>query len=145
MAHALASLETIFSFVLAGVDQAYYFTDPTFGGATTNPTYKTFEFLKTHLGSVLLKSYPTDSTTFKYHDYRGYVAQDNDGTITLWGLSWGDITTTVNVQVDNLSPLYTYTLTGCHKLIAPSLLHGALGDENAPPLSQELQITFTPD
>lgn len=145
MAHALASMETIFAFAHAGVDQAYYFPA---NGNTTSPTYQTLGFLKDHLGNQLDQIYPTDDPTILASStYRGYVTHrtgTGEGEIILWGLNWGSSSTTINFQVGNLSPLYTYNLLGYSKLQASTLLHGAVNDPCAPSLAQPLAITFTP-
>jgi hypothetical protein len=152
MAHALASLETIFAFVRGGVDQAHYFTNPVLGN-DTNPTYQTFAFLEQgNLGDILLQWYPSTDQLLDNTNHRGYVTQEFAGTIRLWGVNWGSAAVNIPFQTDNLSPFYTYTLTGCYELAAPaSLLQGVINDPdnptndpNAPALSQSLQITFLP-
>jgi hypothetical protein len=131
------------------VTQAYYYTYPGYG-ETNNPTYKTFQFLKDHLGTQMVKIYPVeDPNTLKYYNYRGYVTTypgrgTARGDIILWGLNWGDTDININFQVNNLSNLFTYTLSTKYRLAAPSLLHGDVGSLNetcAPLPTQELPIT----
>ena len=148
MAQALAVMETIFSFSRIGVSQAHYYTLPTGPNTTdtTHPTYKTFQFLKDHLGNTLLQSYDNGSPATTYN--RGYVIQDNSsGTVSLWGLNWGDSSATIDFSL-TVSGLYNYSMTGCYDLTAPSLLHGkvngGLTNDFAPPLTQTLPINYTP-
>lgn len=127
MAHALAVMDTIFSFAHAGVDQANYYTYAP-AGDNTNPTYQTFEYLKNNLGDELLKVYPEGSNEFDSTDYRGYVTEkDSTGEIILWGLNWGDGPQTISYTVDNLDN-FTYTLSTGDMLKASTLLEGSMDE-----------------
>jgi hypothetical protein len=61
MAQALGVMETVFSYARLGVRQAYFYTLPGLDATTSHPTYKTFAFLKEHLGDRLLKVYDNNN------------------------------------------------------------------------------------
>jgi hypothetical protein len=150
MAQALGVMETVFSFARIGVSQAHFYTLPTAnesGAHITNPAYKTMDFMQDQLfdnasNSYLLASYDNDSPATT--NYRGYAAQNSSsGRVSLWGLNWGTASTTIDFSLD-LSNLYSYTMTECYQLSAPSILAGSINDPMAPPLTEELQIVQTP-
>ena len=151
MAQTLAVMETIFSFARVGVSQAHYYTLPVSNDSPahiTNPTYKTFAFLKSHLfdpksDSHLLAAYDNNTSPGTY--YRGYAVQHGaSGLVSLWGLNWDSNPRTVNFSLE-MNSMFRYSMFECSRLSAPSLLVGSLGDEGALPLADELHIVQTPE
>ncbi len=145
MAQSLGVVETIFSFARLGLTQAHFHTNPAFGSALENPTYQTFVYLRESLGDRLLASY--DGGDPAGTQMRAYVTHQSDperpdfAAIRLWGLNWGDSEQRIQFQVAGLDQ--AYTIDRVCTMAAPSLLHGASGEEDSPadqPMDEPLSI-----
>ncbi|HZZ44752.1 MAG TPA: PEP-CTERM sorting domain-containing protein [Tepidisphaeraceae bacterium] len=87
MAHALGSVETVFSFARLGLSAANYWLWPSdqFDG-TQFPVYKAYLGLRDHMGDTLLNVYSQDNT-------RLYTTRDSKtGEIAIWGLNFSNDT-----------------------------------------------------
>ena len=85
MAHALGTVEEVFSFARLGVNAANYWLWP--GDPydwTKQPVYKAYEGLRDHLGDTLLSVYSDNNT-------RLYTTRDKvSGEIDVWGLNFSN-------------------------------------------------------
>lgn len=87
MAHALGSVETVFSFARLGLSAAHYWLWPSdqFDG-TQFPVYKAYQGLQAHMGDTLLNSFSQGNT-------RLYTTRDSkSGEIAVWGLNFSNDT-----------------------------------------------------
>ncbi len=85
MAHALGTVEEVFSFARLGVSAANYWLWPgdPFDG-TKQPVYKAYEGLRDHMGDTLLSVYSNNNT-------RLYTTRDStNGEIDVWGLNFSN-------------------------------------------------------
>lgn len=100
MAHALGSVETVFSFARLGVHASHYWIWPAhrFDG-TEYPVFKAYEGLRDHMGDTLLNVYENNNT-------RVYTTRDHEtGEMAVWGLNFSDTTdAVVNLSMGNLGP-----------------------------------------
>jgi hypothetical protein len=106
MAHALGTIETVFTHARLGLVAAMYWIWPThrFYG-TEYPVFKAYQKLRDHLGDTLLSVYA-------YGDTRLYTTRDSKtGQLVVWGLNFADQTPAmVELQFRNLPRVQQATL-----------------------------------
>lgn len=85
MAHALGSVETVFSFARLGLSAANYWLWPSNPDDNTRyPVYKAYAGLRDHMGDTLLNVYSTGNT-------RVYTTRSsNSGQVDVWGLNFSN-------------------------------------------------------
>jgi hypothetical protein len=105
-AHALGTVETIFTHARLGLVASMYWIWPThrFYG-TEYPVFKAYQKLRDHMGDTLLSVYA-------YGDTRLYTTRDSKtGELAVWGLNFADQTpATVQLQFRNLPTVQRATL-----------------------------------
>jgi hypothetical protein len=99
MAHALGSVETVFSFARLGLKAAHYWIWPAhrFDG-TEYPVYKAFEKLRDDMGDTIVSTYTATDT-------RVYTTRDSKtGQLAVWGLNFNnDSDSTLNLSLQGLA------------------------------------------
>lgn len=106
MAHALGTVETVFSHARLGLIASHYWIWPTHRwDGTPYPIFKAYEKLRDHMGDTLLSVYA-------FRDIRVYTTRDSQtGEICVWALNFsGSENTTVHLQLDNLPKTQRATL-----------------------------------
>lgn len=106
MAHALGTVETIFSHARLGLVASHYWIWPTHRwDGTEYPVFKAYQKLRDHLGDTLLSVYA-------FRDVRVYVTRDSrTGEIAVWGLNFSEQdSTTVQLNLADLPPAQRATL-----------------------------------
>lgn len=85
MAHALGSVETVFSFARLGLSAAHYWVFPAHQDQGTRyPVYKAYEGLRDHMGDTIL-GVAEDGAT------RVYTTRDSGtGRVAIWGLNFSN-------------------------------------------------------
>jgi hypothetical protein len=105
-AHALGTVETVFTHARLGLVASMYWIWPThrfFG--TEYPVFKAYQKLRDHLGDTLLSAYA-------YGDTRLYTTRDSKtGELAVWALNFADQTpATIQLQFGNLPKVQQATL-----------------------------------
>jgi len=106
MAHALGTLETIFSHARLGLAASHYWIWPTHRwDGTEYPVFKTYEKLRDHLGDTLV-------ATYVFRDLRLYTTRDSrNGKIAVWAMNFsGTQNSTVELQLSNMPGMHRATL-----------------------------------
>lgn len=87
MAHAIGSVETVFSFARLGLSAAHYWIFPAHqDDGTRYPVYKAYEGLRDHMGDTLLG-------VDDLGDGRLYTTRDSaTGEVAIWGLNFSNVT-----------------------------------------------------
>lgn len=85
MAHALGSVETVFSFARLGLSAANYWLWPSNpDDGTQYPVYKAYQGLRDHMGDTLLNVYSSGNT-------RVYTTRNSaSGEVDVWGLNFSN-------------------------------------------------------
>lgn len=98
MAHALGTVETVFSHARLGLTASLYWVWPSHRwDGTEYPSYKAYEALRDHMGDTLLSAYA-------FQNIRVYTTRDSQtGELAVWALNFSNSdTTTVALDLDNL-------------------------------------------
>ncbi|MFN7138557.1 MAG: hypothetical protein ACK4UN_04410, partial [Limisphaerales bacterium] len=98
MAHALGTVETVFSHARLGLSASHYWIWPTHRwDGTEYPVFKAYEKLRDHMGDTLLSSYA-------FRNIRVYTTRDSrTGELAIWALNFSnDEQTTLNLNLANL-------------------------------------------
>jgi hypothetical protein len=106
MAHALGTVETVFSHARLGLVASHYWIWPTHRwDGTAYPIFKAYEKLRDHMGDTLLSIYA-------FRDIRVYTTRDSEtGEVCVWALNFsGSENTTVHLQLENLPKIQRATL-----------------------------------
>ncbi|HVV01133.1 MAG TPA: hypothetical protein VHH88_07195, partial [Verrucomicrobiae bacterium] len=106
MAHALGTVETVFTHARLGLVASQYWIWPThhyYG--TEYPVFKAYQGLRDHMGDTLLAVYA-------YADTRAYVTRDSrTGELAVWALNFNNETNaSVQLQLHNLPRIQKTTL-----------------------------------
>ena len=98
MAHALGTVEEVFSFARLGISDAHYWLWP--GDPydwTEQPVYKAYEGLRDHMGDTLLMYFDRQSPPL-------HNARTNTGQIAVWGLNFSNsIDASLQLSLANLA------------------------------------------
>lgn len=106
MAHALGTVETVFSHARLGLIASMYWIWPTHRwDGTPYPVFKAYEKLRDHMGDTLLSVYA-------FHDIRLYTTRDSEsGEVSVWALNFSnDQNATIHLQLENLPIIQRATL-----------------------------------
>lgn len=98
MAHALGTVETVFSHARLGLTASLYWVWPSHRwDGTEYPSYKAYEALRDHMGDTLLSVYA-------FQNIRVYTTRDSEtGELAVWLLNFSNTdTTTVRLDLNNL-------------------------------------------
>ena len=106
MAHALGTVETVFTHARLGLVASQYWVWPThryYG--TEYPVFQAYQGMRDHMGDTLLSVYA-------YRDTRVYVTRDSrSGELAVWALNFNNQTNaTVQLQFQNLPKIQQATL-----------------------------------
>lgn len=102
MAHALGSVETIFSFARLGLTAAHYWIWPSHAGSGTRyPSYKAFEKLQDSMGDTLLATYAQQNSL------RVYVTRDSaTSRVAVWALNFSNkVPQSITLGLKGLGPV----------------------------------------
>ncbi len=106
MAHALGTVETVFSHARLGLVASHYWIWPTHRwDGTQYPVFKAYEKLRDHLGDTLVSYYA-------FQDIRVYTTRDSrTGELAVWALNFSNSTnSSVSLQLNNLPKIERATL-----------------------------------
>lgn len=122
MAHALGTVEEVFSFARLGVSDAHYWLWPADGyDWTEQPVYKAYEGLRDHLGDTLVATHAAGNQ-------RLYTTRNSaTGEIALWGLNFANAAdASLNLSIANLPATgYTASLKVLKAKSGPTTLFSA--------------------
>lgn len=99
MAHALGSIETVFSLARLGVRAGHYWVFPAHRqDGTEYPVFRAYEGLQDHMGDTMLATYTAGLA-------RVYTTRDSaTGEIAIWGLNFdNDDDAVINLALNNLT------------------------------------------
>lgn len=121
MAHALGTVETVFTHARLGLVASHYWIWPAhrlYG--TEYPVFKAYQKLRDHMGDTLLSVYA-------YGDTRAYVTRDSrTGELVVWALNFSNqAAATVQLQFQNLPKLQQTTLLRLQDLSGTTTLFSA--------------------
>lgn len=121
MAHALGTVETVFTHARLGLVASQYWVWPThryYG--TEYPVFQAYQGMRDHLGDTLLSVYA-------YADTRVYVTRDSrTGELAVWALNFNNETNaTVQLQFQNLPKVHQETLLRLQDLSGTTTLFSA--------------------
>jgi hypothetical protein len=106
MAHALGTVETVFSHARLGLTASHYWIWPTHRwDGTEYPVFKAYEKLRDHMGDTLV-------SINEYGDYRLYTTRDSrTGQLAVWMLNFSnDHDGAVEIKLENLPKVKRATL-----------------------------------
>lgn len=121
MAHALGTVETVFSHARLGLLASHYWIWPTHRwDGTEYPVFKAYEKLRDHMGDTLVASHA-------FRDIRLYAARDSrTGKLAVWALNFSNAQeTTVELNFDNLPRVERATLLRLADKSGTTTLHSA--------------------
>jgi alpha-L-arabinofuranosidase len=132
MAHAIGSVETIFSFARLGLSAAHYWIFPANQqDGTRYPVYKAYEGLRDHMGDALL-------SVDDLGDGKLYTTRDSaTGEIAIWGLNFtNDQDLSAAIDLSGLAGYHAklmtlQSLTGPTTLFSANLAWGMPGGPTA--------------
>jgi hypothetical protein len=121
IAHALGTVETVFTHARLGLVASQYWIWPThryYG--TEYPVFKAYQGLRDHMGDTLLSVYD-------YGDMRVYVTRDSQtGEVAVWALNFNNqAAATVQLQFQNLPKVQQATLRRLQDLSGTTTLFSA--------------------
>lgn len=121
IAHALGTVETVFTHARLGLVASQYWIWPThryYG--TEYPVFKAYQGMRDHMGDTLLSVYA-------YGDTRVYVTRDSEtGEVVIWALNFNNQTNaTVQLQLQNLPKVQSTTLLRLQDLSGTTTLFSA--------------------
>jgi hypothetical protein len=107
MAHAIGSVETVFSFARLGLSAAHYWVFPANqDDGTQYPSFKAFEGLRDHMGDTIL-------SVDDLGDGKLYTTRDSEtGEVAIWGLNFtNDKTLSALIDLSSLSGYHAKLMT----------------------------------
>ena len=106
IAHALGTVETVFTHARLGLIASHYWIWPTHRwDGTPYPSFKAYEKLRDHMGDTIVSVYA-------FKDIRVYTTRDSKtGELAVWALNFSnDQNTTINLKLQNLTNIERATL-----------------------------------
>ncbi len=121
MAHALGTVETVFTHARLGLVSSLYWVWPAHRyDGTEYPSFKAFQKLQDHMGDTLVSTYANQ-------DIRLYTTRDSlTGELAVWILNFSnDQDATINLKLQNLPSIQRATLWRLQDLTAKTTLFSA--------------------
>jgi hypothetical protein len=121
IAHALGTVETIFTHARLGLKASMYWIWPTHRwDGTRYPVFKAYEKLRDHMGDTLVGMHLLG-------DIRIYITRDSrTGELAIWGLNFSNAQdVTAKLQLQNLPPIHQASLMRLQALAGKTTLFSA--------------------
>lgn len=129
MAHALGSIETVFTFARLGLTASHYWIWPAHAGdGTEYPNFMAFEKLRDYMGDQLLGTHSIENRL------RLYATRSSaTGTLAIWALNFSNtLDETLNLRLQNLGTPQDVRLLRLEDPSAPTTLFSAILSPSQP-------------